>query len=274
MNKETWLLQQLWIFKYLSVSQILSLWWWESKKSLYSLLGKLRELRFIDKHVYRFDPKLWRKEDIHFLRDKGASYLVDDWITVDQIKRPTSKTIFYNDYIHRKKSIDVQIALYKFRWESNVYVNKYYQYFETIKKSWNRFRSSSTKIHYSEGFLKADSIAFLECTNINQILIIEVHNGHRIKKIVDTIKRYSYILSEWSMSAFIGTESNPRILIVFEHDQTLRSTQEQICLDNYYTYLKDYYWFASYDDLMVTPWDCRINMAGQEKSLRSLFSKI
>ena len=272
MSKEIWLLTQLGRYKYLSASQLQRLWWPESKKSLYSLLSKLKELSFIDRHTYKFDPKLWSVEDIYFLRTKGVRYLDDRWHSIKDIKMPSSKTVFYDDYVHRKKCIDCQISLCQYIDALNIDSVMYLHYFETIVSAQNWRRQTATKISYDWGSLKSDAVCLVSDNNSSEVfLLIEIHNGNRVQRMVDTIKNYSHILSQWSASVQFNSSRNPRIIIVFEHEQTLRSVLEHVSMDRYYSYLLDYYWLATYDDLLVAPWDCRINLAGQKKSLDSLF---
>ena len=270
MTNQTRLLDQIWKHKYLTVSQILTLWRPQGKRSLYNLLLKLRDIRFIDKHDYKFNARYGKLEDMYFLKSRWAHYLETKWYEPWMHKLPTSKHAFYDDYLHRKRTIDIQIRLTQLRSKLALKISFYHHYFERARdKSW-RYQCA-TKFFYDQWFIKSDSAALIGSIWTDNLFLLEYHQWHRLQKICKQIKQYSLILAQWSASVKYDCTSNPRILLVFEKKQTMISTIEHINSDKYYLYLKPYYRFSSYDDLMVTPWECRVNMTGAWISFTSLF---
>lgn len=114
MDKEIQILHRLATYLYLCPSQLDRLGCNVSRKTLYKLLHRLREPKswLINSRTFRGHPKYGALEQMHFLTPKGRRYLIDQcWRHPCTIKTPIGTSYFYQDYMHRKRTIDVHIAL-------------------------------------------------------------------------------------------------------------------------------------------------------------------
>lgn len=106
-------LLQLATFKFLAISQFKMLERPQSSKSLYSTLQMLKEKGFVHANSYKYHPKYWKLENLYYLNPKATRYLTEVLCMKPiDIKLPINHKGFYNDYQHRKMTINCHISLY------------------------------------------------------------------------------------------------------------------------------------------------------------------
>jgi len=83
-----------------------------SKQYLQKTLKILRETKLTNRLEYAFTAKLGKFEDIHFLTARAAAAIAQGGIMeIEQIQVPSnSQPLFYNDYVHRIRTVDCQIS--------------------------------------------------------------------------------------------------------------------------------------------------------------------
>ena len=81
------------------------------------------------------------------------------------------------------------------------------------------------------------------------------------------MKPYAYALAEGSPSLKFGIEKSPRILIVFEKESTLLTSLELASKDTFYLYMRDYFLFKTYENLLVDPLHNWINLNKKTTSI-------
>jgi len=256
-----WILNQLYRYKFLCVSQFEILWIKASKKTIYKTLQSLRERNLIGTTRYKYNPEKWKLEDVHFLKPKWKEFVKEQyWYTDDQIRIQKQHKGFYEDYAHRKQTISCMIAMDQHCDNLSLPRFTYYQYFETDKRQNRKYRQKATKIEVSNWHVIPDTVIVAMWPQYQLLFCLELHNGYRVKKIEQQLKRYAYILASGAAAETFKVTSNPYILVVFEKANTLRTTLERLKKDTFYTYLKQYYLFKTVDDFIKDPLNHWINL--------------
>jgi len=267
-----WILHQLYRYKFLCVSQMEILWIGVSKKTIYKSLWSLRERNLIWSTKYKYNPERWKLEDIHFLKPTWKDLVIRHFgYSEDDIKIQQQHKWFYDDYAHRKQTIACMIALDQHCDNLSIERFSYYQYFETDKRPDKQYRQKATKIEVSDGHIIPDTVIVAKCQKVQLLLCLELHKGYRVKKIVQQLKRYAYVLASGAASEVFKVDSNPYILTVFEKESTMRTTLERMKKDTFYSYIKQYYLFKTYDDFVKDPLQHWINLKGDIVSLLNLW---
>lgn len=268
------ILYQLASFTFLAHSQLLLCWRTKSKKSLYYSIKTLREKNFIGTMKYRFDPKAGRVEDIHYIKPKWLQYLHKHfWPQISQNKTPKQKPAFYNDYQHRKDVINIHIRLRHAMEDLNKQENTkksivdFHSYFEKRKGPNKKRKETATKLHLSNGYIISDAIFSIQNEKQKLLFLLELHNWYRVKKITQQLRQYWDVLANGIASNKYWVQSNPYILVVFEKESTLRTTLERMQKDTFYTYLRKFYLFKTYDGFLTDPLQRWINLEGKIVSI-------
>jgi len=271
MEKSLRLLVQLWTYKFLTISQFENIWWNQSRKSLYWNLHSLKERRLIGVTKYGYHPKYWRVEDMYFLLPKGGGIISDKfWITLSKVKVSRTHKWFFEDYHHRKMTINCQIVISKGFKKQGIKNKIYENYFEKKRGSNDRRTQTATKLNVWESFIIPDSIIGTEFKGKRNLYCFELHNGYRVLRIEQKLKTYAYIISKGIASTKYNLQTNPYIINVFEKESTMTSLIERLSQDHFYLYLKEYYLFKTYKELLRNPLKAWINLNLKSTSLLQL----
>lgn len=254
---QTQILERLATYKFLSISQMETLGCPLSKKSLYEILWTLREepRALIWKTTFRYNPKFGRVEDMHFLTQKGKKYLVREQARLAKdIQLPLWNTLFYKDYRHRKKTIDIHIAMrtsFETKGAEILFFDTYFSWKKKLNWSW---RETATRIDIGDKSIRADAI-FLSrfFPNGNLLFCLEVHQGYRVQKICDQLILYTHALAQGSVSTKYKVPVGFRVLSVFEHQSTLNTVIERLRDHPRFRFLQAYILAKSYDACMHDP---------------------
>lgn len=270
-NTRLRLLEQLARYKFLSVSQCIDLWYPRSKQTLYRNLRDLKELSYIGAMSYKYSPSKGKLEDMHYLQNRWKKYLQDKLgIEESKLLIPKSHKGFYEDYMHRKRTIQCQIII-DLKCDSLSFLRfDFYHYFESQKLPNKKYRQKATKLIMGDSYIIPDSILLHTAWNKQLLFCLEVHNGHRVARIEKQLKQYAQVLASGAASIKYNVEVNPYILVVFEHQSTLQTTLERMNHDEYYTHLKTYYLMKTYDDFVKNPCDHWVNLNWEKVHLLNL----
>jgi len=270
MNHHLRLLQQLARYKYLSVWQWYMLWYAYSTKTLYKKLKLLEEKNLIGKKCYKYHPQRGRSENIYHLTTQGAEYLIIHTKKPLQGMHITKHPkLLSNDYDHRKKTITAHILMDLACDNLSLSRYRYYHYFQKRKKQ-QGFPQTATKLKVWDDIIIPDSIALLSPTQAKKqksLLIIEIHKGQRVKKILEQLKPYAKIIASGVAWTEFGVATNPYVLVLFEHESTLLSTLEIMSQDSYYTNLKDHFLFKTFESLQKDCLSHRLNLRKEKVHL-------
>ena len=279
MNQHLWILKQIARYKYLCVSQFYLLWYPCSDKTLYKHLNQLVEKGLIGKSTHKYHPKQWRVENIYILTEKWAEYLVkhNEDVVLD-VNVTTRPKLLSHDYEHRKKTLTAQIIMDLSCDNLSINRFRYYHYFQKFRKPrW--FPQTATKLQIDNEVIIPDSVAISlwasyevgesskKWTSQQLLFLIEIHNWHRVKKIVQQLKPYAMVIASWIAWSTFWLSVNPKILVLFEHESTLQSTLEIMSKDTYYTYLKDFYLFKTFEDFKTDANSQRVNLRKEKVTL-------
>ena len=255
------LLQALATYKFLCLSQIEVLWIRVSKKTLSNHLNSLKERKLCNNTVYRFSPKVWKKEDVWYLLPKGKEFLVKyALLNEDEIKTPKWRVVAIEEYKHRKMTVSLHIAFRKtcdvHRWPM-----MFYSYdFERRKDCRSKRYICATKVRTSKSVLKSDSMFMININGQANLFCLELHNQYRVTRIVGQLKPYAYALAEGSWNTQYWFNKSPRILVVFEKESTLYSALEVLSSDTFYLFMKDYFLLNTYENAIQHPFDNWLNL--------------
>jgi len=72
------------------------------------------KMKFVGQKKFGYNPKYGKVADVYYLRTKGKNYLIKEhgW-QKSEIHLPIGSKLFYSDYDHRIKTIDIRIRIEK-----------------------------------------------------------------------------------------------------------------------------------------------------------------
>lgn len=239
---------------YLTCSQMKTLWINVSAKSLYRILGCLRwdEHALIWTKRFPVHPKHWTYEDIHYLTPQWRKYLIHNQrLHKSQIKIPIWSTNFFQDYLHRKKCIDIKIVLASWLRNQWAVVRIYDSYFEWKFKQSGKGRGSATKISLNGTCIRPDANVLFDKSWKSHLLCLELHMGQDVVRICQQLKQHVQAISMWAPSIKYNLPTSNRVLSIFESSSCMFSTIERISEDQYFTFMKDHFLFCGLDTLLT-----------------------
>lgn len=256
MDIKSRILELLGVYKFLTVSQMERLWIDVSKRTLYKVLRSIKEPHraLIWSRTFRYNPKYWRVEDIHYLRPKWKNHLIKHhkWREED-INMPIWNTLFYNDYQHRKATIDIQIWIRMLALTQDCSIEFYHNYYEWKRNPLLNRKTTSTRIEIDTGFIRADSIFQLKWQETETIYCLELHNGYRVTKICEQALAYVEILASWSVDKVYKKGLPTKVLIVFEHFSTLKTTFERLRAIPKFDNMRKYFLLSTIESIAKSP---------------------
>jgi len=195
-----------------------------------------KPVSYIGQKKFWYHPKLGKVEDLYYLKPRGKKYLVNEHLRdpVD-INLPLGSKLFWNDYHHRKETINIRIGIEqdaKAKWYT---IDFYDMYFTGKSIPWKKGRECSTSIKVWDWKIKADSIFLLRKPDgTKSLFCLEYHNGTEVKRIVEQLKRYVRAMSDGTPSTKYGLEIWNYVLNVFAHETVKRSVEEAVDHDVYF----------------------------------------
>lgn len=267
------ILEQLATYRYLSPNQFILAWYTKSKKTLRDNLKSLQERKLCNKTAYTYSQLHGRKEDIWHLLPNGAEVLerlhgfTSEWIKVSK-----HKVKLVEDYIHRKMIISSHIVFRQALQKQGINLLLYDYDFEKKKKMNGKGIEGATKISTGSSFLKSDAIFMTQAGNEASLFCVEIHNQHRVTKLTKQLRPYAYVLAQGTASQKYHLNKNPRILILFEKESTLRTSLELVANDSFYLYLREYFLFKTIDNFLICPLQNWINLNKESVHLLSLIT--
>jgi hypothetical protein len=274
-NLQLYILRQLATYKFLTLSQFRLCGLSVCSDTMYKHLSVLKEKWLSGKQSYAYAPKYGKVEDVHFLKPKWRDYLVKrSNLLKSEIKMPIGTVKRIVQYEHRKKTIDIHIQIKKSCHQHDINLDLYDSYFEGRSRPVKTWRESATKIRVWDSFIRPDSIFLISDHWVQNLFCLELHNGYRLKKIIEQLKPYAYALAQGTPSIKYNIHRSARVLVVFEKESTCKHAIEHLAQDSFYKYLKEYFLFITYDQLMVTPLSGRTTLNKKSVSLTAQKSQI
>ena len=229
-------LQQLARFKFLTLSQLMSLGVGKNKENIREALAELRTQGITNQKEYAVSAKYGRLENVHFLTEKGAKLTAEaSRMDISQVQYPKStNTFFFEDYQHRINTIDVQVEY--LNWiENSDRINKNLEaYYFTIGST----RASSTtgklrrqtRIELSNDSFEPDSVFIYQSEQSTVLALLEMCNGDKTKRIIEKIIMYLQAFNEKAPQKHYQTDENRGyyMLFVFEKPSIMQATIERL----------------------------------------------
>jgi hypothetical protein len=234
-EKKEEILTQLAKYKFLTISQLETLGV-SSKQYLQKTLKILRETKLTNRLEYAFTAKLGKFEDIHFLTARAAAAIAQGGIMeIEQIQVPSnSQPLFYNDYIHRIRTVDCQISfdLWTVKTErSSVF---YECYFHKIgsnrKKEQTGILQAKTRLYFDNGtYFEPDGVFMYESEQGERTLAtIEICNNRDTKKIENQVKNHLLAFQEGLAKKKYSHDKGNYVLFVFSEPDIMRFTIDRL----------------------------------------------
>lgn len=250
-EKESQILEYLARYKYLTISQFITLGLsgkGRHKTYLNTVLGKMRRGRKARighipfSGVYKFQSR----EFVYYLTAQGANDLVlHHKYNLEDIKRPIGTSSMYDrDYLHRKYFIDVQISLYRSVEQLGYNVplfDTYYDYTGSSRTNNLRAKTSILLDEISRQRVIPDGLFFIEKNGQKSLFSLELHMGNDTARAMEQIKNHKKTLDIGSASIHYGFTKGNRVLYVFEQPSIMQATiqrfvKSRILTEAYYPY--------------------------------------
>lgn len=93
------------------------------------------------------------------------------------------------------------------------------------------------------------------------IYCLELHNGYRVNKICEQAEAYVEILAAGSISRIHNRPLPSKVLIVFEHLSTLKTTFERLRAIPQFDKMHNYFLFSTTEVIIKNPEANRVSLA-------------
>lgn len=226
------------------------------------------KMKFVGQKKFGYNPRYGKVADIYFLRTKGKNYLIKEHgRQKEEIHLPLWSKLFYSDYDHRIKTIDIRIRMERELANAGMQILFYDTYFTGRAVDWKRGRQVSTKIMTEHAFLNADSIILCFDEDFKQYLFcLEYHNGEEVKRIEQQMRMYASSIKIGSASQKYDVAVGSRVLNVFRKRSVMERTIERMQNDVVYTNMMDYFLFITLEDFercwIGSEWRSATNIQG------------
>ncbi|MEO1263850.1 MAG: hypothetical protein AAFZ15_33905 [Bacteroidota bacterium] len=221
-------------YQYLTFSQMLQLGvGTKHYQYLWKQVVSLRDRRRPLVKCHNFStpqPKRGRVESLYFLTAQGKNALINELnIHEEFIKKPTSKTVAYKDYHHRKQTIDFRIHLDKWAKEYGYEVPFFDTYFEKSKHP-NGLFYAKTRIDLNNGYIIPDGAFKVANFEIERFYLFELHRGEDSSRIIQQIHRHAQCLTSRATHGKYNLPLNKayRVLLLFENEGVKESVLKRI----------------------------------------------
>lgn len=234
-EKKEEILTHLAKYKFLTVSQLETLGV-SSKQYLQKTLKILRETKLTNRLEYAFTAKLGKFEDIHFLTARAAAAMAQGGIMeIEQIQVPSnSQPLFYNDYIHRIRTVDCQISFDLWTAKTGRTSVFYECYFHKIgsnrKKAQTGVLQAKTRLYFDNGtYFEPDGVFMYENEQGEKTLAtIEICNNRDTKKIENQVKNHLLAFQFGLAKKKYEHDKGNYILFVFSEPDIMKFTIDRL----------------------------------------------
>lgn len=234
-EKKEEILTHLAKYKFLTVSQLETLGV-SSKQYLQKTLKILRETKLTNRLEYAFTAKLGKFEDIHFLTARAAAAIAQGGIMeIEQIQVPSnSQPLFYNDYIHRIRTVDCQISFDLWTAKTERTGIFFETYFHKVgshrKKAQTGILQAKTRLYFDNSkYFEPDGVFMYENEQGDKTLAtIEICNNRDTKKIENQVKNHLLAFQNGLAKKKYEHDKGNYILFVFSEPDIMKLTIDRL----------------------------------------------
>ena len=166
------------------------------------------------------DGRLQFREHLYFLTRQGKNFLQKTNLLVGSTihfpVRPS--TSLPNDYAHRVRTIDFHIALSKCY--PIVFFDRYFDKAPTGSR-WK------TQLKVKGGSIAPDAIFKIMLNDKEQLYCLEIENGKNVKKAMEHIEQYAWVLHEGTANERYQYFSPIQIIFLFDEKSTLEGVKNR-----------------------------------------------
>lgn len=260
-------------YKFLTMSQMLSLdigtvHYQYLHRQIASLRDRIKPL--VGCHNFKTpQPRKGKVESMYFLTKKGKLSLIHDlMIPEEEIKIPIGKTVAYKDYLHRKSTIDFQIALDKWANDRGYHVPFFDTYFDkTGNNRVSRNLKAKTRIALSENdyFIPDGAFKVFDTENEQRFYLFEMYNGKDSARIVRQMHKHAQSMTFRCTHRKYSIEENKsyKVVLVFQFESIMQAVIERVQKDPAFTYIKQYFICKTIEDVREKDFNEWVNTSGE-----------
>lgn len=269
---QTNILQSLATYKFLKSSQMVRLEVMTHEKNINTQIRFLRGLSkpLMDSENFGSIPKIGRLESIHFLTKKGKQLLIEELgFDPEDIRLPTnSNSLFYQDYFHRKYTIDCHITVNNWAKKNGIEVLFFDRYFDKVGNNRiNKNMRAKTRISLKDKhYLIADGIFMILLPDAAQELYcLEMYDGKDTLRTLKQLKKHVEAIEVGSVSEQYGLPYAHRVLCIFEQEGLQKAVIKRTNQEREFTHVKEFFLTKTLQNVLDQPFDKGwVNLLGEE----------
>ncbi|WP_045113463.1 hypothetical protein [Microscilla marina] len=269
---QTKILESLAIYKFLTSSQMVTLEVMTHEKNINTQIRFLRGLPkpLMDSENFGSIPKIGRLESIHFLTKKGKQLLIEELgYSPEDIRLPTNNnSLFYQDYFHRKYTIDCHIRASNWAKESGIEVLFFDRYFDKVGNNRiDKNMRAKTKINLkNKQYLIADGVLMILLPDgAQELYCLEMYDGKDTLRTLKQLKKHVEAIEIGSVSEQYGLPYAHRVLCVFEHEGLQKAVIKRANQESEFTNVKEFFLTKTLQSVLEQPFDKGwVNLLGEE----------
>jgi len=180
-------------------------------------------------------------------------------LLLSEIKTPIgTSTLFYQDYFHRKNTIDCEITMNLWTEVNRLEILDCTRYFDTEgnnRRSKNLRSKNKFTLKGKARFLVPDMVFQIRDSNSNQesLFVLEMYNGHNAMRTTEQLKKHVEAIELGSISDAFGVNYSHQVLVVCEHQALQEAVVGRIKEDSIFTNVKDYFLFKTFTEVKSQP---------------------
>ena len=164
----------------------------------------------------------------------------------EEIRLPIGRTVAYKDYLHRKHTIDYQIALDTWARDNEIDVSKFDTYFDKVGNNrTTKNMKAITKISLSETkYMIPDAVYTLKNnTGESKLHLFEMHNGKDSLRAVKQIHVHAHAMQFKCPHKKYGLDESTsyKVVYLFQHKSIMESVIERMKKDPSFAVIHKYF---------------------------------
>ncbi|MBX9702533.1 MAG: replication-relaxation family protein [Silvanigrellaceae bacterium] len=247
-NIQAEVLENLGRFKFLTTSQIKKITG-KSISYVREQLSSLSQRNYIK--AYQVE-KYINAENMYYLSERGKEVILSHNKSFsDDIKLPIGVPLVVRDFQHRKNFIDIHIALYHYLTEREIYIEKFYAYFDKTGNNRTAHNlEAKTKISLGgDEFFIPDGVMITDNDRDKNLYLIEMYNGKDTIRTLQQLAKHSKAIALGTPAYRFNIHKNPIVLCVFEHQSSKDAVVKRLQANERFTPVSEFFYFASLEDL-------------------------
>lgn len=245
-------------FKYLTVSQMISLQIAKHASNLRLSLSMFVDAGYIDKLTFATDPSVGKLEYFYCLTKKGTEVLLEAYEPIYPscaIKYPkNNNNHFSRDYNHRKITIDFHVAFFQWALKNHIDVAFVDYYFDTVGANSGHERKSAplvskNQLNIQDTYRAPDIITKLNGIDRDYLFMVEVHCGYDTGRLYRQILWHAALSSAGKAQDKYNYKRGIKIYIVLEHAPMVQNITKWMQQSPELAEFKSFFLFKSLDSL-------------------------